>query len=274
MSSFASRTVLALATLSLPGCLLDWNGLRRDASAPADTMVEPDATPHMDVASPPEAGPESTREAGPEAGPEAGIDAGVEAGREASVDAAMEAGRDATPDTSPPSDADPGCTGPVVVNEVQPGTAASPAEEFVELRNNGTCQVDLSGWRIMYSSIGGSNPAVLYLFAAGSRLPPQSELLIQSIPMPPPPPLPPGRFTPGIAASGGVAIYNRTGRVDSVVFGTPGTAMHPFVEPFGMIAATAPSTSQSVARVPNGRDTDNNAADFRVGTPSPGMPNP
>jgi hypothetical protein len=71
-------------------------------------------------------------------------------------------------------------------------------------------------------------------------------------------------FSQGLAAAGGgLALRRGDELLDSVGYGTANNA---FVE--GSPAAAPPSGS-SLARLPNGRDTNDNAADFRVGTPTP-----
>jgi hypothetical protein len=68
-------------------------------------------------------------------------------------------------------------------------------------------------------------------------------------------------------AAGAVALRNASGTiVDSVAYGTV-SAGHAFLE--GTSAPTPPARS-SIVRTPNGRDTNNNAADFTVtSTPTP-----
>jgi hypothetical protein len=81
-------------------------------------------------------------------------------------------------------------------------------------------------------------------------------------------------FSAGLAATGGgVALRNGAGdAVDSVGWGTAANA---FVEAHAAPAppATAPPGS-SIARLPDGHDTNDNAADFAVAAvATPGGPN-
>ena len=66
------------------------------------------------------------------------------------------------------------------------------------------------------------------------------------------------------AAGGGVGLRDAAQMlVDSVGYGT---ATNAFVE---ASVAAAPPNGQSIARKPNGVDTNQNALDFAVATPSP-----
>jgi hypothetical protein len=79
------------------------------------------------------------------------------------------------------------------------------------------------------------------------------------------------RYTDGLAADGGgLALRAPDGRVvDSVGWGT---ATNAFVEG---TAAAAPQPSQSIARTPDGHDTNDNSKDFLIpaAATSPGGPN-
>jgi hypothetical protein len=161
---------------------------------------------------------------------------------------------------------------PVRVNEVATGTSASGADEFVELVNGGAAAADIGGLRLVYRSATGASDVALAAVPAGATLPAGgfyvfggsayagSHKAEQS-------------FTPGLsAAGGGVAIRAADGAVvDSVGWGT---ATNAFVEAHAAPAppATAPPGS-SIVRVPDGRDTNENAADFTVAAATPGAKN-
>jgi hypothetical protein len=279
MQRFAIYAYASLAALALYGCLLNWNQFRPrdaamlDATAQSDivqdeTDAEADTglSEQSDVLVDAETPVDST----------IAMDAGVDA-----VDAVADALPDALADSRTDAtvvDADPGCTGPVVVNEVV-HTRTSGTDEFIELRNNGTCTVDLSGWRVQYMSAGGtssaSSPSVTFM--PGDVIGPGREVIVAST-VSPLAPMALRTFTAGIAqAGGGIALFNRSGvRVDSVAYGTLTAAGgHPYAEPVGLMGApTYSNPSQSIARFPNGQDTDNNAADFHIASmATPGEPN-
>jgi hypothetical protein len=71
---------------------------------------------------------------------------------------------------------------------------------------------------------------------------------------------------------GGLGLRDPSGAVvDSVAWGT---AMNAFVEGAVAPAPTiAPAPGKSAGRHPNGQDTNDNAADFTEGDPSPGGAN-
>ncbi len=159
------------------------------------------------------------------------------------------------------------------VNELMTGSTGAPANEFVEIVNTGTAAADISGFRLAYRSSAGTSDVTLatvptgttlaaggfYLFGgsayAGTRAPDQS-------------------FSTAIAATGGgVALRDSAGAiVDSIGYGD---AVNAFVE--GHAASAPPATAapgSSAVRLPDGHDTNDNAADFSVSaSPTPGSSN-
>lgn len=283
------RTLLALASLSaiaLDGCLLNWNQFRAGDAA-ADTAVADSRTDtgvREDTGVPADTGIDTGVET------DTGVDTGVPTDTMTAMDAsdarsdvqdsgvpadATDAARDAT-DSGPLGDADLGCTGPVVINEVQ-HTGSSGSDEFIEIHNNGTCEVSLDGWRIAYltgSATMSSTPQDLFVFGPTHRLAPNAELIVAGASF-----MPSGTFLRilsgrGVSTPAGVALFDRTmTRVDSVVFGAVATT-HPFGEPDSTMPAVTPGTSRSIGRSPNGVDTNHNITDFReFTTPTPGAPN-
>lgn len=283
------RTLLALASLSaiaLDGCLLNWNQFRAGDAA-ADTAVADSRTDtgvREDTGVPADTGIDTGVET------DTGVDTGVPTDTMTAMDAtdasdarsdvqdsgvpadATDAARDAT------ADADPGCTGPVVVNEVV-HTGTSGTDEFIEIRNNGTCTVDLAGWRLQYlassGTMSGSSPQVLFL--AGDTIAPGREVIVASTASPLAP-MAMRTFSAGIAQSGGaIGLFNqRMERVDSVAYGSLSVdGGHPYAEPIGNVGApTYTSGPESISRFPNGTDTNNNAMDFhRAAMSTPGAPN-
>jgi hypothetical protein len=151
----------------------------------------------------------------------------------------------------------------VRVNEIQTGTASSAADEFVELSNTGGTAADIGGWKVAYRSASGTSDTTLATIPAGTTLPAGGFYLLggsayagagavdQS-------------FSAGLAATGGgVGIRDTSGTlVDSVGWGTAANA---FVE--GSPASAPPATAapgSSIARFPDGHDTNANAADLTV----------
>ncbi len=166
-----------------------------------------------------------------------------------------------------------GGTSALRVNELMTGSTGAAANEFVEIVNTGTAAADIGGFRLAYRSGAGTSDVTLatipagttlaaggfYLFGgsayAGTRAPDQS-------------------FSAAIAATaGGVALRDSAGAVvDSVGYGD---AVNAFVE--GHAASAPPATAtpgSSAIRLPDGHDTNDNAADFSVSaSPTPGSSN-
>lgn len=166
-----------------------------------------------------------------------------------------------------------GGTSALRVNELMTGSTGAASNEFVEIVNTGTAAADIGGFRLAYRSSAGTSDVTLatvptgttlaagafYLFGgsayAGTRAPDQS-------------------FSAALAATGGgVAWRDSAGAiVDSVGYGD---AVNAFVEahPASAPPATA-SPGSSAVRLPDGHDTNDNAADFSVSaSPTPGSSN-
>jgi hypothetical protein len=166
-----------------------------------------------------------------------------------------------------------GGTATLHVNELMTSSTGAASNEFVEIANTGTAAADIGGFKLAYRSTAGTNDVTLatvptgttlaaggfYLLAgsgyAGTRAPDQS-------------------FSAAIAATGGgVALRDAGGAiVDSVGYGD---AVNAFVESH---PASAPPTTaapgSSTVRLPDGHDTNDNAADFSVSaSPTPGSSN-
>ena len=152
----------------------------------------------------------------------------------------------------------------VMVNEIQTGGAGGATDEWVELFNPCPSAVDLNGARLVYRSAAGTTDTTLVTFAlgvtsisAGGYLIASNALSSVAHDL---------TFVGGLAATGGgVALKDTSGAiVDSVGYGT---ATNSFIE--GTVAV-APPSSQSIARIPNGHDSNDNASDFVLSaTPTP-----
>jgi hypothetical protein len=156
------------------------------------------------------------------------------------------------------------------VNEVMTGMTGAAANEFVELVNAGSEAVDAGGYRVAYRSAAGTSDTVLATIPAGTIIAPGGFYLLggggYAGPVPPD-----QSFGTGMAATaGGVGVRSSDGTLlDSVGYGA--TAANGFVE--GSPATAPPTTASpgsSTGRLPDGKDTDDNAADFVVSaTPTP-----
>jgi hypothetical protein len=161
---------------------------------------------------------------------------------------------------------------PVRINEFSTGVEGALTDEFVEIVNTGTAAADLSGYRLAYRSAGGTSDVSLDALPDGTLLEPGAFLLFGGSgyagahPADRP-------FTTSLAsAGGGVGLRNLSGTlVDSVAWGTATNAV---VEGAVAPAPTiAPAPGKSAGRHPSGQDTNDNAADFTEGDPTPGGAN-
>jgi hypothetical protein len=133
----------------------------------------------------------------------------------------------------------------------------------VELTNTASVAADIGGWKVVYRSASGTSETTLATIPAGTTLAPGGFYLLgggsyggASTPD--------QTFSAGLAATGGgIAVRDSSGAlVDSVGWGT---ATNAFVE--SSPASAPPATESpgaSIARIPDGRDTNANAADFAV----------
>lgn len=155
----------------------------------------------------------------------------------------------------------------VVISEVYGGggnNGATYTNDFVELYNLGSTPVDLSTWKVQYWSATGANPA--NTTSLSGTIAPQSSYLIQmSAGAGGTTPLPDHDAT-GTAnmsgTSGRVLLLNGTTQVDGVAYGATTT-------PVEGSPAQGTTNATSASRTSPCTDTDNNAADFSVGAPSP-----
>ncbi|TDW76216.1 lamin tail domain-containing protein [Kribbella pratensis] len=166
----------------------------------------------------------------------------------------------------------------VVVTEVYGGGGNSGApytNDFVELTNNSSAAIDVSGWSVQYASAAGSTWQVTKL--TGS-IDPGATYLVQEGGGANGQPMPTPNVTgtiPMSATAGKVALVTTQTALtcgatchadpsvkDYVGYGTAGDSE----------TAPAPglSNTTSAARNDPKQDTDNNSADFSAGNPSPG----
>jgi hypothetical protein len=155
----------------------------------------------------------------------------------------------------------------VLINELMPDGANGA--EFIELYNPGACAVPLGNWRIPYRAVS-DNPGVnIHTFEVGDSIAAKTYLLLAN-----------SKFsgksdvtiTGGLGNSGGqIALTDESDAiVDKVGYGpVAGAKTYTEASP-----APLPGTGKSIARTPDGTDTDDNASDFEVASsPSPGVAN-
>lgn len=153
------------------------------------------------------------------------------------------------------------------VNELMTGTTGASANEFVEIANVGSAAADVGGFRLVYRSATGTSDVALATIPAGTTIPAGGYYLFGGSGYSGSPAADQS-FSFGLAATGGgVGLRNADAAlVDSVGYGTGTT--NAFVE--GSPAAAPPTVAApgtSAARLPNGRDTGDNSADFGASTP-------
>jgi len=163
--------------------------------------------------------------------------------------------------------ATPICT--VKINELQTG-GSTALDEFVELYN--TCPdqaLDLTGYALVYRSAGGTTDSIRVSFTGGGFAAGKPYYVCANTGYAGPAD---AHYTDGLAeAGGGLAIRDAAGNIlDSVGWGT---ATNTFVEGS---PAPAPSAGQSIARMPDGHDTNDNSTDFTIisSPTTPGAANP
>ena len=160
----------------------------------------------------------------------------------------------------------------VRINEFSTGIEGALTDEFVEIVNAGTEAADLSGYRLAYRSATGTSDVSLGTVPDGIVVEPGAFLLFGGSGYAGAHPAD-RSFVPSLAsAGGGVGLRDPSGAlVDSVAWGT---ATNVFVEAAVAPAPTiAPAPGRSAGRHPNGQDTNDNAADFMEGDPTPGATN-
>jgi hypothetical protein len=166
-----------------------------------------------------------------------------------------------------------GGTSALRVNELMTGSTGAAANEFVEIVNPGTAAEDISGFRLAYRSAAGTSDVTLATIPAGTTLAAGGFYLLGGSAYAGTRP-PDQSFSTALAATGGgVAIRDSAGAIlDSVGYGD---AVNAFVE--GHPASAPPVTAtpgSSAIRLPDGHDTNDNAADFSVSaSPTPGSSN-
>jgi hypothetical protein len=160
----------------------------------------------------------------------------------------------------------------IVVNELLLSTTKSASAEFIEIFNSCSTSTSLKNWSLKYRSAqnnqGTNNPdtelvtdlsktiaANGYLLWGGTGYTGSKD----------------GTLLNGLSDTGGgvAVIDDKNNIVDSVAYGSANNT-HNFLE--GSVAPAPPQAAppgKVIARVPNGRDTDDNGTDFVVTDPTP-----
>ncbi|MEO6949426.1 MAG: lamin tail domain-containing protein, partial [Ginsengibacter sp.] len=171
-----------------------------------------------------------------------------------------------------------GTNAQVVINEVYGGGGNSGATykyDFIELYNNGASDVSLAGWSVQYASKTGTSWGVTALSgtikAGGYYLIQLAKGSGGTVDLP----TPDATGTTGMSGSDGkVALANSTTaltgacpKADASVIDFVGFGGANCYEGTG--PTPAPNNTNSVQRLPEGFDSQDNSADFKTGAPSP-----
>ena len=159
------------------------------------------------------------------------------------------------------------------VNEFMTGSTGAASNEFVELVNAGSSAADIGGFKVAYRASAGASDISLATIPSGTSIPAGGFYLLAGSGY-----LgshaPDETFSTSLSSTGGgIAVRDSGGVIlDSVGYGDATNAFveaHPATAP---PATAAPGSSSN--RIPDGHDTNDNAADFSVSaTPSPGAAN-
>lgn len=164
-----------------------------------------------------------------------------------------------------------GCEPNLKLNEVKTAGVGAPADEFVELYNDSACAAPLDAYVLVYrSSQATFDHGVTWSAESGQVLGPGEFFVVAGNGFAGPSN---AVFPNGMAlgaTGGGVALRMGEDGPEVDMLGW-GDATNAFIE--GTVAP-APGEDEAIGRQPDGDDTDDNAADFIVLSPSPGAPNP
>lgn len=173
------------------------------------------------------------------------------------------------------------CTQRPVINELMTGLSGNAGAEFVELVNRCPLPIDLSGWKLAYRAVTNTNPIAASgdgtstTLPAGKTLPANGRVVLATATWAGLNPTVPvlATISGGFSSSGGaVGLRDATGAlVDSVGWGSA-TASNAFVEKASVPApGDVAAPGKTIVRMPDGTDTDENAADFAASVkPTPG----
>jgi len=151
----------------------------------------------------------------------------------------------------------------IKLNEFSTGVSGAATNEFVELVNAGPAAADVGGLKVVYRSASGTSDTTLATLPAGTTLAAGAFYLLGGS----------GyagtatadqTFWTAIAATGGsIGLRDPGGTLlDAVAYGTAANGLGE-----GAPAQAPPTTARpgsSAVRLPDGRDSQDNAADFSV----------
>jgi hypothetical protein len=132
---------------------------------------------------------------------------------------------------------------PIRINEFSTGVEGALTNEFVEIFNPGSGSVDLSDYKLVYRSAAGTSDVNLATIPDGTTL-----------------------AAGGFMLFGGAGYLGAADQSFSVSLASPGGGVGGTVAP---APTTAVAPGKSDARHPDGQDTNDNAADFTEGDPTP-----
>lgn len=180
-----------------------------------------------------------------------------------------------TPTSDASTDSGGTCTGKIVLNEILPA-GSSFNQEFIELYNPSSCDVDIGSFKLLYQSASGvpASGAPLHTFAAATMIKGKGYYVVGTT-----------QYTGtkdttfngggvtmngGLSNNGQVALMDAGGqKLDGIGYGT--LTGGDYVET--KAAPVAPATA-SIARKTDGLDTDDNSKDCDwFTTPTPGAKN-
>ncbi|MCB9683296.1 MAG: lamin tail domain-containing protein [Alphaproteobacteria bacterium] len=175
--------------------------------------------------------------------------------------------------------------GDVVIDEVMPDPAgADDGAEWVELLNRCADPMDLAGWTLERARSGPADWALLAVVPDGTVLAPGAHLVVAGSAADVPagavvvPWLAQGLGNAGATNSDGVRLRSPGGAVvDVVAYGGANVTGQVYADELGVDIdndrlAPVPAPGRSLARQPDGLDTDH-GDDFALATPTPGAAN-
>ncbi len=164
----------------------------------------------------------------------------------------------------------------LIINEIDYDQPGSDTAEFIELYNSNDLPLILDGYSL--ELVNGSSGNIYHSFdLSGLSIAANGYLVvcnnIRAV-----------ANCRAAAASGSwlqnggadgdaAALMQGTTLLDAVVYEGIGSFLEPYAEGGSFVEADSGSTAMSLARLPNGIDSDNNAADFASGCLTPGSAN-